>query len=176
MGFKKLLGLPNSMVNLWSKNQPKSLTIIKQNKIKAKPNSVYSVVCAIPYASPRKRCKWRINPFKTGENHPNITISEKRYFKIGEYVLYAQKTRIVMREADSAIINDPIIKNIFAGLRPVVVGLIGAAALLLMNRENFTDNTFSIAIAAIAFALTYFTKVHPILIIVLAGVAGYIIY
>ena len=58
----------------------------------------------------------------------------------------------------------------------VVVGLIGAAALLLMNRENFTDNTFSIAIAAIAFALTYFTKVHPILIIVLAGVAGYIIY
>lgn len=72
--------------------------------------------------------------------------------------------------------ENPVIKSIFAGLRPVVVGLIAAAALLLMNRENFIDNTFSIAIAAIAFALTYFTKLHPILIIVLAGIAGYIIY
>ena len=87
------------------------------------------------------------------------------------FLLVLMVSRFILKHKDH-----PIIKSIFAGLRPVVVGLIGAAALLLMNRENFTDNTFSIAIAAIAFALTYFTKVHPIMIIVLAGIAGYIIY
>lgn len=87
------------------------------------------------------------------------------------FLLVLMVSRFILKHKDH-----PIIKGIFAGLRPVVVGLIGAAALLLMNRENFTDNTFSIAIAAIAFALTYFTKVHPIMIIVLAGIAGYIIY
>lgn len=87
------------------------------------------------------------------------------------FVLVLLISRFILKHKDH-----PIIKSIFAGLRPVVVGLIGAAALLLMNRENFTDNTFSIAIAAIAFALAYFTKVHPIMIIVLAGIAGYIIY
>lgn len=87
------------------------------------------------------------------------------------FLLVLLISRFILRHKDH-----PIIKSIFAGLRPVVVGLIGAAALLLMNRENFTDNTFSIVIAAIAFALAYFTKVHPIMIIVLAGVAGYIIY
>ncbi len=80
-------------------------------------------------------------------------------------------SRLILRHK-----NNPVIKSIFAGLRPVVVGLIAAAALLLMNRENFIDNTYSIAIAAIAFVLTYFTKLHPILVIVLAGIAGYIIY
>ncbi len=87
------------------------------------------------------------------------------------FLLVLMVSRFILKHKDH-----PIIKSIFAGLRPVVVGLIGAAALLLMNRENFTDNTFSIAIAAIAFALTYFTKVHPIMVIVLAGIAGYIIY
>lgn len=87
------------------------------------------------------------------------------------FLLVLLISRFILKHKDH-----PIIKSIFAGLRPVVVGLIGAAALLLMNRENFTDNTFSIAIAAIAFSLAYFTKVHPIMIIVLAGVAGYIIY
>lgn len=87
------------------------------------------------------------------------------------FLLVLMVSRFILKHKDH-----PIIKSIFAGLRPVVVGLIGAAALLLMNRENFTDNTFSIAIATIAFALTYFTKVHPIMVIVLAGIAGYIIY
>lgn len=72
--------------------------------------------------------------------------------------------------------ENPIIKSIFKGLRPVVVGLIASAALMLMNRENFTDNTYSIVIAIASFLLVYFTKLHPIFIIILAGVAGYIIY
>lgn len=79
--------------------------------------------------------------------------------------------RLILRNKEN-----PIIKSIFKGLRPVVVGLIASAALLLMNRQNFTDNTWSILIAIISFALTYFTKIHPIFVIILAGIAGYIIY
>ena len=68
------------------------------------------------------------------------------------------------------------IKGIFAGLRPVVIGLIASAALLLMNRENFPDNSISIIICVASFCLVYFTKIHPIFIICLAGVAGLILY
>ena len=57
-----------------------------------------------------------------------------------------------------------------------VVGLIGSAALLLMNRENFDDLFSSIAICAVCFVMAFFYKIHPILIIVLAGLTGYIIY
>lgn len=31
----------------------------------------------------------------------------------------------------------PWVKNVFAALRPAIIGLIAAAALLLMNKENF---------------------------------------
>ena len=87
------------------------------------------------------------------------------------FLLVLLVSRLILQNKEN-----PIIKNIFKGLRPVVVGLIAAAALLLMNRENFTDNTYSIAIALVSLALAYFTKLHPIFIIILAGVAGYIIY
>ena len=61
------------------------------------------------------------------------------------------------------------------GLRPVVVGLIASAALLLMNQENFIDYK-SIIIFATAFILTKFLKIHPILMIVLAGISGLLLY
>lgn len=82
------------------------------------------------------------------------------------------------------------IKGIFAGLRPVVVGLIASAAILLMNAANFCPDgeskelIVSCAICASAFCLVYFKiptgkkkqKLHPIIVIILAGLAGYIIY
>lgn len=72
------------------------------------------------------------------------------------------------------------IKGIFAGLRVVVVGLIASAAMLLMNTQNFgTENTeiiSSIIICVSAFCLAYFAKLHPILVILIAGIAGFIIY
>jgi chromate transporter len=67
------------------------------------------------------------------------------------------------------------VNDAFKGLRPVVVGLIAAAALLLMNRENFIDYK-SLIIFGVAFLLTLFAKVHPILLIVMAGVAGVVFY
>jgi chromate transporter len=63
----------------------------------------------------------------------------------------------------------------FLGLRPVTVGLIASAALLLMNKENFTDYK-SILIFSIAFILTKYLKIHPILMIVLAGLSGLLLY
>lgn len=67
------------------------------------------------------------------------------------------------------------VEDVFSGLRPAVIGLILSAALLLMNRENFIDNK-SILIFIAAFMLTKYTKIHPILMIVLAGISGLILY
>lgn len=87
------------------------------------------------------------------------------------FLLVLLVSRLILQHKEN-----PIIKSVFKGLRPVVVGLIASAALLLMNSENFTDHTYSIAICLLSLALAYFTKLHPIFIILLAGVAGYIIY
>ncbi len=87
------------------------------------------------------------------------------------FLLVLWVSRFILKHHDS-----PIMKSIFSGLRPVVVGLIASAALLLMNRANFPDYTASIAIAVGAFILVHFVKLHPIWVIVLAGSAGFIIY
>lgn len=76
--------------------------------------------------------------------------------------------------------QSPAIRGIFAGLRPVIVGLIASAALLLMNSSNFgatsTDIIKSIAIALGAFCVVMFTKIHPIWVIVASGAVGYLIF
>lgn len=91
------------------------------------------------------------------------------------FVLVAYTSHLIRRHKDSAVV-----KGVFAGLRPVVVGLIASAAMLLMNAANFGEQTaqvvWSIALCAAAFVLVYWVKWHPILIICLAGVAGYFIY
>jgi len=80
----------------------------------------------------------------------------------------------------SAHKDSPVIKGAFMGLRPVVVGLIASAALLLMNSENFgyvtSERLISIAICVASFCVVYFTKIHPIAVIVLAGIAGLLIF
>ena len=88
-------------------------------------------------------------------------------------VLYA--SHFIARHQESAII-----KGSFMGLRPVVVGLIASAALLLMNKENFGDTSIdvvkSVAICMASLGTVYFTKIHPILVIVVAGIIGYFIF
>lgn len=72
------------------------------------------------------------------------------------------------------------IKGIFNGLRPVVIGLIASAALILMNGENFGhsghDVVLSVIIAVVTLAVNLFTKIHPIAIICAAGLAGFILF
>lgn len=76
--------------------------------------------------------------------------------------------------------DSEVIKGIFTGLRPVVIGLIASAALLLMNSANFGSDmqevAISIGLALIALAVNLFTRIHPIIIIIAAGVAGLLIY
>ncbi len=71
--------------------------------------------------------------------------------------------------------NNKYVAAAFTGLRPVTVGLIGAAALMLMNKENFIDYK-SFLIFGAAFILTWKFKIHPILMIFLAGMAGMVLY
>ncbi|MBQ9076589.1 MAG: chromate transporter [Muribaculaceae bacterium] len=94
---------------------------------------------------------------------------------IPSFTLVIYTSHLISRHKDSAVI-----KGIFSGLRPVTVGLIASAALLLMNAENFgtTDYniTCSIIICIVSFALVFFAKIHPIIVIILAGLCGLIIY
>ena len=62
----------------------------------------------------------------------------------------------------------------FKGLRPAVVGLILAAGLTLINHDNFTDY-ISIIIFTVVAVCSYF-KVNPIFLLMLSGIAGYLIY
>ena len=94
---------------------------------------------------------------------------------IPSFVLVAYTSHLIRRHRESTVV-----KGIFAGLRPVVVGLIASAALLLMNSANFGEEMsqviWSVAICFVAFIMVYKMDFHPILIICLAGVAGGLIY
>ena len=91
------------------------------------------------------------------------------------FVLVLYASHFIRRHKESAII-----KGVFMGLRPVVVGLIASAALLLMNADNFGTATpeciKSIAICVASFCVVYFTRIHPIFIIIAAGIIGAIIH
>ena len=76
--------------------------------------------------------------------------------------------------------NHPAIEAVFKGLRPAVVGLLAAAALVLMNEENFgteiKQNIISAILFIITFICSYKYKKNPILLIVASGVIGFLIY
>ena len=90
---------------------------------------------------------------------------------IPSFILVLLVGRYLLRNRENIYV-----KAIFNALRPIVVGLIGSAALLLMNKENFPDYTISVAICVASFVLVRYAKLHPILIIILAGISGLILY
>lgn len=76
-----------------------------------------------------------------------------------------------------------IVESIFTGLRPAVVGLLAAAALVLMTTDNFgspSENTYQFVISCIlflvAFIASYRFKVNPILLTIVCGLVGLIVY
>lgn len=69
----------------------------------------------------------------------------------------------------------PRVQGVLAALRPTVVGLIAAAALVLCNAENFVD-TKSIFFFLIAFLLIWTRKVGPIAVLLLSAAAGLAAY
>ena len=73
----------------------------------------------------------------------------------------------------------PAVQSIFMGLRPVVVGLLAAATLLLCNAENFSlpsinvwQFSISIGLFISTFIGTMWLKINPIRMICYAAVAG----
>lgn len=77
----------------------------------------------------------------------------------------------------------PMAEAAFSGLRPAVAGLLAAAALALMNVENFgspAEDARSFAASCViflaAFVATRIFKLSPILVIVLCGAAGLLLY
>lgn len=79
--------------------------------------------------------------------------------------------------------NSPVVQGIFTFLRPVIIGLIAAAALLLMTPENFGSPyknlplfILSIAIFGGSFIATKRFKFNPILVMLVCGILGLILY
>ena len=71
------------------------------------------------------------------------------------------------------------VHGVLMGMRPVVVGMIAAAALLLMFPKQSADATFIDHWSWILFGITLYAsykKINPILLIVLSGVVGIVIY
>ncbi len=76
-------------------------------------------------------------------------------------------------------IHSQTVQSVLSGLRPAVVGLIGAAALLLMNAENFSSplqNPWQFGVSIALFVATYVgtqtLKINPIRMIAWAAFAG----
>ena len=104
---------------------------------------------------------------------------------VPSFLLVIYASHFIRRHNESGAI-----KAIFSGLRPVVVGLIASAAIMLMNAANFNPNGVTtqlitnIIISISAFCLVFFPipyrgrkiKLHPILVIILAGTAGFLLY
>lgn len=79
--------------------------------------------------------------------------------------------------------NHKSVQTVLKWLRPVVVGMLTAAVLLLLNEENlgvFSANNLqlyvSIGLFLLAFVATYYWKIGPIKVILLAGLFGGIFY
>lgn len=94
------------------------------------------------------------------------------------FILMIGISHYLMKHKDSAVVS-----SIFLGLRPAIVGLIAAAALLLMTAENFgspSDNiylfTLSVALFLGTFYFTGFKKVNPILAMLVCGLLGLLFF
>ena len=70
--------------------------------------------------------------------------------------------------------NNRYVQDAMYGMLPMVVAMILAATLLLLTPDTFID-WYSWAIMIVAF-IASIKKMSPILVICLAGVAGYLIY
>lgn len=78
--------------------------------------------------------------------------------------------------------NTPTVQSVFSGLRPAVVGLLGAATLLLMTPENFSApsvNPWQFWISCFLFVATmvgtWHFKINPIRMICYSSFAGLIL-
>ena len=104
---------------------------------------------------------------------------------ITSFILVIRLSHFIRKHNESGAV-----KAVFSGLRPVVVGLIASAAIMLMNAPNFNPNGITwqllanVIICIVSFCLVFFSfphkgkrlKLHPIIVIILAGITGYLLY
>lgn len=70
--------------------------------------------------------------------------------------------------------NNRYVAAAMRGMQPMMLGMIGAAALMLLTPDTFIDHISWIIFGACFVASV--RKVNPILLIVLSGIVGYVIY
>lgn len=94
------------------------------------------------------------------------------------FVLMLIISKFLMHYANHSVVND-----VFLGLRPAVVGLLAAAALLLMTTDNFSspkENLWQFMISILLFVFAFISqhiyKINPIRIILCCAVAGFILF
>lgn len=94
------------------------------------------------------------------------------------FLLMILVSRFLMKHKDN-----PIVATMLSILRLAIVGLIASAALLLASPENFgtpKGSTFqfvcSIVLFLAVFVSSFKFKISPILLILLSGVAGFVLY
>ncbi len=68
-----------------------------------------------------------------------------------------------------------LFETILKALRPIVIGMIAAAAGILLTKDNFIDWTSWVLFGG-AFVAGQWLKVNPIYTIVVGGIIGYFIY
>ena len=71
--------------------------------------------------------------------------------------------------------SNNIFGSVMDGLKPAVAGLIGAAAITLMTKENFPDWKSWMLFAA-AFIASWWGKANPIAVIIAGGILGLLLY
>ncbi len=70
--------------------------------------------------------------------------------------------------------NNEYVANAFLGLRPATIGLIAAAA-ILVSADSFIDYK-SFIIFAVVFIASYKYEADPILLTIISGIVGFLIY
>ena len=94
------------------------------------------------------------------------------------FILMFTITKILIKYRETDLVD-----TMFSLLRPTVVGLIAAAALILMTPENFSAPDInpwqfyiSIFVFVAAFVGTQFFKINPIKMIIVCATAGFILF
>lgn len=75
----------------------------------------------------------------------------------------------------SALENNRYLTSALLWMKPAAIGLIAAAALMLMNNQNFIDYR-SVLIAVCVFVFAYLCNVGTIRLIIASGLAGYLLF
>lgn len=94
------------------------------------------------------------------------------------FIVMMLVSRFLLKHKES-----PLLKSVFGALRPTVVGLVAAAAMVLMTAENFgtpdtslTQFITSLLLFSVAFISVFRFRISPLLILGLAGCFGMIFY